>query len=208
MTNYREFIVTVLAVFLLSVALTIADGTKVVLGANNTSASPAYPSEPLQAVSLDVYIDPAQNTITVPSGNITIQPTLRVAAEDQGEQVQLLMYINVYLPCFKKGFLLKGPMTNLNKTVCFDSFFSQPIDLSNLNGLIADIYYGYMLSNGKIKYSVYRLIVKKSNYSFYYQDADGDGYGDPNIFIISTSQPSGYVTNNADSNDADANVHP
>jgi outer membrane protein assembly factor BamB len=219
MSKYREFVVTILSVFLLSVVLIIADGIGVVSGAVNnlvtiststgfsstTSAcTPAYPSEPLLAVPLDVYIDPAQNTITVPPGKISIQPTLSVAAEDQGKQAQLVMYI--YLPSYNSGFLLNGPTTNLGNTVCFDSFFRQCVDLTKFDGLIADIYYGYIFSNVEIKYNVYRLIVR--NLISYYQDADGDGYGNPNMSLTATSQPPGYVTNNIDCDDTNANVNP
>ena len=42
----------------------------------------------------------------------------------------------------------------------------------------------------------------------YYRDADGDGYGNPNITIQACSVPAGYVNNDSDCNDANANIHP
>ncbi len=41
----------------------------------------------------------------------------------------------------------------------------------------------------------------------YYQDADGDTYGDAAVYQDATSQPAGYVTNSTDCNDNDASVN-
>jgi Putative metal-binding motif len=41
----------------------------------------------------------------------------------------------------------------------------------------------------------------------YFQDADGDSFGDPNVYQDATSQPAGYVTNGSDCNDNDASIN-
>ena len=42
----------------------------------------------------------------------------------------------------------------------------------------------------------------------YYMDADADGFGNPDILIEDCSQPMGYVSNNTDCDDNDANNYP
>jgi hypothetical protein len=42
----------------------------------------------------------------------------------------------------------------------------------------------------------------------YYRDNDLDGFGDPNVTILSCMPPIGYVANNSDCNDNDININP
>jgi gliding motility-associated-like protein len=42
----------------------------------------------------------------------------------------------------------------------------------------------------------------------WYLDDDGDGFGDPSVAVTSCDAPSGYITDNTDCDDSDANINP
>jgi hypothetical protein len=42
----------------------------------------------------------------------------------------------------------------------------------------------------------------------FYQDSDGDRYGNPNVSVMATSAPAGYVRNKKDCNDTNVDIHP
>jgi hypothetical protein len=44
--------------------------------------------------------------------------------------------------------------------------------------------------------------------SVWYEDSDGDGFGNPNVSIMECGQPSGYVADDTDCNDSDIDIFP
>ena len=42
----------------------------------------------------------------------------------------------------------------------------------------------------------------------YYLDSDGDGFGDPDVDWLACDEPDGYVVDNTDCDDSNADVHP
>ncbi len=51
-------------------------------------------------------------------------------------------------------------------------------------------------------------IVVRNLVTTWYIDADQDGYGNPSIYVLECDQPSGYIADNTDCNDANAAVNP
>lgn len=50
--------------------------------------------------------------------------------------------------------------------------------------------------------------VDETGVTVFYADADGDGYGDPEVTTIACDAPEGYVLDNSDCDDTNAAVHP
>jgi hypothetical protein len=53
----------------------------------------------------------------------------------------------------------------------------------------------------------YSKLVTVTDLQTYYADADGDGFGNPNVTTTACSPPAGYVTNSTDCNDNNAAVN-
>ncbi|MGA1842166.1 MAG: putative metal-binding motif-containing protein [bacterium] len=64
--------------------------------------------------------------------------------------------------------------------------------------------------SSEISYAVfsYSVVFESTGTYTFYQDADEDGYGDPNIFIVAETQPQGYVFRGDDCDDTNPDVYP
>lgn len=69
--------------------------------------------------------------------------------------------------------------------------------------------YSVMVSNGDcVSENSEPVIVTVSAPKFYYKDADGDGYGNPQIILSACIAPQGFVTNHTDCDDSKLSIHP
>lgn len=59
---------------------------------------------------------------------------------------------------------------------------------------------------GNVMNVTFNVIVNATNN--WYQDFDGDGFGDPNVVIVSTTAPAGYVAQAGDCNDSNNAISP
>ena len=80
-------------------------------------------------------------------------------AEDVGGKASLFVYI--YLPILHTGFTLQSRnIAVLGGTIGFEELLPDAIDLSGHEGLVINVYYGYVLVDGTIRYNAYEVRVQ------------------------------------------------
>jgi len=118
----------------------------------------AAPEMPLPALSYSSYVNPEENVIAVPAGQVLLQPSIQVPGEDRGKEATLFAYI--YLPDFGAGIDFHGTsQVILDDVTSFDGLFPYPVDLSGQGGLVFCVYYGYLLPDEALKYNAYTVQV-------------------------------------------------
>jgi hypothetical protein len=117
---------------------------------------PAAPSAALTAIDYGQPANPAAISLSVPAGPILLQPTMTVKAGDGGRQASLFVYL--YMPAINAGFTFNAPAPQvLGGVADYAAVFPWAIDLAGYGGLVFDVYCGYALADGTIRYNVYRV---------------------------------------------------
>ena len=94
----------------------------------------------------------------MPAGQVLLQPSIQVPVEDRGKEATLFVYI--YLPDLGVGIDFYGTsQVILDDVTSFDGLFPYPVDLSGEGGLVFCVYYGYLFSDGALKYNAYTVQV-------------------------------------------------
>lgn len=112
------------------------------------------PAAAQDTVELGTAVDPADNTVTVAAGNVSIAPQLNVA--DCGDVAQPVCY--VYLPAAGFGVDLSAFVTD----TCAAGVLTLDLGTIDFTGFAGtyDMYIGYVDGDGDIQYSAYRLVVE------------------------------------------------
>ena len=119
----------------------------------------AAPGKPLDALPYGSNVNPGDTLVTVPPQQVLLQPLLKTMPEDVGREAKLLVYI--YLPILHYGFTLQSPnIAALGSTIGFEELLPDAIDLRGHEGLVIDVYYGYVLVDGTIRYNAYEVQVQ------------------------------------------------
>jgi len=120
----------------------------------------AAPAAVLPAETWPEAVDPADNLVVVPPGPAALRPRLSTIAADRGKEATALLYACIAGNCTP---LVQEKVTVAGEVLDFASWQPPAIDLSANDGLEADIYFGYLLGDGTIRYNSYRLQVRAGN---------------------------------------------
>jgi hypothetical protein len=100
-----------------------------------------------------------------------------------------------------------------NQTAAYNNptcaqWVTESIDLSAYTGQTVQIRFRAINGYGNNLHLDNINISEPCDATLWYQDLDGDTYGNPNVSQLACSQPTGYVANNTDCDDTNANVNP
>ena len=100
--------------------------------------------------------------------------------------------------------------TNGTQTVTANNSYTWPLPLGNGQTYTTSGTYTNTTTNtsGCPNIATLALTIITGTSTTYYQDLDGDGYGNGAVTLTGTSTPTGYVTNNTDCNDTVAATNP
>jgi len=116
-------------------------------------------------------------------------------------------YSNSYVLTINDRYILGNESKNNNYwNIGENIIINATNDLPNLDlfGSKVDVTVVDMNTNSVILTGV----LKDGSTSIFYEDADGDGYGNPNVFVETYPAPTDCVRDNTDCNDNDNTIHP
>jgi len=129
------------------------------LWAAPVNLAPAGPVTPVTFAGK--FIDPPSNRLVLDFKGVeaTLLPAFVTPVSDIGKAAATALYVHAY----ETGdyFLLTGYKKSLDAEFICD-LFNAVFPMSALEGLSLDVYYGYTLDDGTLRYSAYRIVLVRS----------------------------------------------